>query len=161
MQYFWDRANWAGNRQVSDDDLNHALGMKAQEVADLQKIGTGFAEVNKSYQARGYIDAAVQLKMALNDVQRLATYDVAVDEGIQYHMGHIRFTGIPDRVASNLLKKWKIKTGETYDGTYPDEFLKKVAFRELLDARIALRNASVNLQRDKQKATVDVEITFR
>lgn len=74
-------------------------------MANLQKIDAAIAEVARSYQARGYMDAVIRPKMILNDVERLASYDVPVEEGIQYHRALVRCEGVPDRVARDLLKK--------------------------------------------------------
>ncbi len=153
-QYFWDKATWAGNDQLSNDELDQTLNMKAREVANQQKIEAGFGKF-------GYIDVSLEPKEIIDDSTQLAAYDVTVDEGLQYHMGHVRFQGISDKAATEITKKWALKQGEIYDATYPLDFLQKEAMPKLVEMRETKTRTNLSEQRNKQNATVDVTITFQ
>jgi outer membrane protein insertion porin family len=160
-QYFWDKTTWAGNYQFSGDELDQTLNMKAREVANQQKIEAGFEAVRKSYGKFGYIDAGLVPRESIDDTARLAAYDVTVNEGLQYHMGHIRFQGISEKAAAEIAKKWALKTGEIYDATYPLGFLQKEAMPKLIEMRETKTRTKLSEQRNKQNATVDVTIAFQ
>jgi outer membrane protein assembly factor BamA len=160
-QYSWDKATWAGNHQLSGDELDQTLNMKAREVANQQKIEAGFEAVKKNYGKFGYIDVSLGTKQNIDDTTRLAAYDVTVNEGLQYHMGHVRFQGISDKAATEIAKKWALKPGEIYDATYPLDFLQKEAMPKLIEMRETKTRTSLSEQRNKQNATVDVTIAFQ
>ncbi len=161
VQYSLARAAWTGNHQFSPDDLNGLLGLKPQEVADQDKFDAGLRAVKIAYAKRGCIDATMLPAVTLNDDTRLASYDIAIDEGIQYHMGQLHISGIPDRQVGNLVKKWQIKPGALYDATYPSDFVEKIALPELTAAGILTRRFEISPQRDQQSGTIDLSITFR
>ncbi|MGO9602492.1 MAG: POTRA domain-containing protein [Candidatus Binataceae bacterium] len=161
-QYSWSKADWTGNHAFSPDDLAKLLDMKPGEVANLDKIDAGFTAVTKAYQGKGYIEAKVQPTESLDSGSRQASFQVALDEGNQYHMGQLRFQGVPDKLAAELAKKWNIKSGQVYDGNYSQDFLKKEVLPKLAEmmrttgGRIGLR-----VTRDPANATVDVLISFQ
>jgi outer membrane protein assembly factor BamA len=160
-QYFWDKATWAGNHQFSSDELDQTLNMKVREVANQHKIEAGFEAVKKGYGKFGYIDAGLAPKENVDDTTLSAAYDVTINEGLQYHMGHVRFQGISEKAATEIAKKWALKQGEIYDDTYPLNFLQKVAMPKLTEMREAKTRTNLSEQRNKQNATVDVTIAFQ
>ncbi|HTX13775.1 MAG TPA: POTRA domain-containing protein [Candidatus Baltobacteraceae bacterium] len=159
-QFSWSKADWTGNHAFSSDDLTKLLNMKVGEVADLDKIDAGFAAIGKAYQGKGYIDAKVQPTQTLDSAARQASFQVAVDEGPEYHMGELQFQGLADKLAADLAKKWNVKMGQVYDANYGLDFLKQVLAPKLRDARMTGRVA-ISLQRDAAKATVDVVISIQ
>jgi outer membrane protein assembly factor BamA len=160
-QYTWNGAYWSGNQALSAAELAKALGMNPQEVANLEKIDTGFASARKVYLARGYIDVRITPTRDLDDKAKLASYFVRVDEGSQFHMGQVYFDGVPDRAAAALLKKWKLKTGDIYDATYPLDFLQNSAARELVQVGSNYRGSALKEEADKNTLVVNVHIQFR
>ena len=160
VQYFWEKSEWSGNRQFPTDALEKTLGMKSKEIANQAKIDAGFDSVKKGYDKSGFIDATVQPTESIDDTTRLAAYSVTIHEGRQYHMGHLQFAGIPDKIANDLVSKWKLKPGDIYDAAYLKEFLQKVAFPKLFEMKVTNTRPNIKLQRNEQNATVDVEISF-
>jgi outer membrane protein assembly factor BamA len=160
-QYSWARATWSGNHQFSGDDLSNFVAMKPQEIANQDKIDTGLKAVSNAYAKQGYIDVSVLPSVTLSGGTRLVTYDVSVEEGIQYHMGQLHISGLADRITADLMKKWQLRPGQIYDGTYVDEFVKKIAVPKLAEAGAKSIHLGISLQRDKQNATVDVTIAFQ
>ena len=159
-RYSWSKADWTGNHSFSPDDLAKLMNMKAGEVADLDKIDAGFAEINKAYQEKGYIDAKVQPTESLDAASRQVSFQVAIYEGVPYHMGQVRFQGFTDKLAAELAKKWELKPGQEYDGNYAAGFLKKVLLPKLRDMKMTGK-IGLGINRDAADATVDVLITFQ
>jgi outer membrane protein assembly factor BamA len=160
-QYSWAAARWTGNHHFSGDDLSGLLAMKPQEVANQDKIDAGLKAVSNSYTKQGYIDAAVVPAVTLSGETRLVTYDLAIEEGIQYRMEQLHILGLADRITTDLMKKWQLHQGQIYDGTYVGEFMKKVAEPRLAEAGVKAIRAAISLQRDTHNATVDVTIAFQ
>ena len=159
-EYYWQKADWSGNQQLPKGDLDQLLGMKAREVANKDKIDTGFVAVKRAYDTKGFIDVSIDPKMILDDASKSVSYDVTIAEGTQYHLAQVHFGGVPDRAAEELAKKWQLKPGDIYNATYVDEFVKSVAWPTIRKMGIQAKNVAINTQRDKQAASVQLNIVF-
>jgi outer membrane protein assembly factor BamA len=160
FEYYWQKADWNGNQQLPAVDLDQLLGMKAREVANKDKIDAGFAAVKRAYGTKGFIDVSVEPKMLLDDASKSVSYDVTIAEGTQYHLAQVHFGGLPDRAAEELAKKWQLKPGDIYNATYVDEFVKSIAWPAIRKMGIQAKSVAINSQRDKQAASVQLNIVF-
>jgi outer membrane protein insertion porin family len=159
-EFYWERAEWTGNRVFTSQELDRLLGMKPREVANQEKIDAGLTAIKRAYDTRGFIEAAVTPKEILDDAARLTTYNVAVDEGSQFHLGVVHFEGLPEVASKELIKSWQLKPGDVYDASYPNTFVSKVAIGKLKELGIQKTSATVNSKPEKQKASVDLNIVF-
>jgi outer membrane protein assembly factor BamA len=160
-QFSWDHGAWSGNQTFSTDELNGFLAMKPHEIANQDKINAGLRAVANALSKRGFIDALVQSQVSLDESTRMVAYQTAIDEGIQYKMGQLHITGLADKISADLIKKWQIKPGQIYDGTYLEEFMKKVVAQKLADSGKSMGTVDEKIDRDKQNATVDLILVFR
>ncbi len=158
--FYWEKAEWTGNRIFTSEELNRLLGMKPKDVANQEKIDAGLTAIKRAYDTRGFIEAAVKPKEILDDTARLTTYDVAVDEGAQFHLGMVHFEGLPEVASKELIKSWQLKPGDVYDASYPGMFVSKVAIGKLKELGIEKTSATVSPKPEKQKASVDLNIVF-
>ncbi len=159
-EFYWEKAEWTGNRIFTSEELDRLLGMKPKEVANQEKIDAGLTAIKRAYDTRGFIEAAVKPKEILDDTARLTTYNVAVDEGAQFHLGMVHFEGLPEVASKELIKSWQLKPGDVYDASYPSAFVSKVAIGKLKELGIQKTSATVNPKPEKQKASVDLNIVF-
>lgn len=159
-EFYWEKAEWTGNRVFSTEELDRLLGMKPKEVANQEKIDAGLTAIKRAYDTRGFIEAAVKPREILDDTARLTTYNVAVDEGAQFHLGMVHFEGLPEVASRELIKSWQLKPGDVYDASYPSAFVSKVAIGKLKELGIQKTSATVNPKPEKQKASVDLNIVF-
>lgn len=159
-QYLWNGASWAGNQVLSTSELGKLLGMNQQEVANQEKIDAGFNSARKAYESRGYIDVRVSSIRDLDDTAKLVSYTVQVAEGSQYHMGQVYFDGLPQGVAAALLKKWKLKPGDVFDASYPDDFLKNTVSQELAQAGSTPRRIGMKRETDATALIVNLRIQY-
>jgi outer membrane protein insertion porin family len=158
--FYWEKAEWTGNRIFTSEELDRLLGMKPKEVANQEKIDAGLTAIKRAYDTRGFIEAAVKPKEILDDTARLTTSDVAVDEGAQFHLGMVHFEGLPEVASKELIKSWQLKPGDVYDASYPGMFVSKVAIGKLKELGIEKTSATVSPKPEKQKASVDLNIVF-
>jgi len=159
-EFYWERAEWTGNRVFTSEELDRLLGMKPKEVANQEKIDSGLAAIKRAYDTRGFIEAAVKPREILNDNARLTTYNVAVEEGAQFHLGAVHFEGLPELASKELAKNWKLKPGDVFDATYANTFVSQVAMGKLKELGIQKTSATVNPKPEKQNASVDLKIVF-
>jgi hypothetical protein len=120
--YVWDRAEWSGHAVLAPNDLDKVMGMKSGAVASITRIDDGLRRVNRAYRSVGHIMQSASYTPRLNDATRTAVFAVSIDEGPQFRMGSVSFVGVPDAVAADLSKKWRLQAGAVYDDSYPDRF---------------------------------------
>jgi outer membrane protein assembly factor BamA len=133
--YSWVKAEWSGNQVLPAKELDDALGMKPGEVANGKKFDKGLNEVQKVYGKRGHIQAQMNPSPEFEEAAPKVTFKIAVNEGPQYRMGTVEFKGFSPVDAALLSEKWGLKSGEVYDQSYGNTFL-RVDGREIL-SRIA------------------------
>jgi outer membrane protein assembly factor BamA len=122
--YSWAKAEWSGNQVLSANELDDVLGMKSGEVANGKKFDKGVREVEKSYGKHGHINARLIPNPEFDDANQRVTYRIAVSEGPQYRMGTVEFKGFSNSDAAALSEKWRLKSGDIYDQSYGNRFLR-------------------------------------
>jgi outer membrane protein assembly factor BamA len=126
--YRWDPPEWSGNVTIAPANLEVATGMKPNEIANGKKIEEGWEAVKKEYSKSGYVEAKVSPEPVFDAQNLRVHYRVQVKEGVQYHMGSLTVSGVPQKVADRLMERWRLKPGDVYDGSYPTDFVKKEVF---------------------------------
>lgn len=156
--YAWDGAEWSGTSVLGIDALNKAMGMKTGEPADATKIDAGLNEVRAAYGKEGYLAQHATFKPRLDDVSHKAVFAIAVDEGVQFHMGTLEFAGIRESDAATLAKKWRLKPGDVYD----ESAAKKYELEELLPLRTSSgARARMEKRLDNDKRLVNLTVVFK
>ena len=122
--YSWGKAEWSGNQVLSAQQLDDVLGMKPGEVANGKKFDRGLSEVRKAYGKSGHIEAHTKPTPEFDDTGPRVKFKIAVDEGPQYRMGTIEFKGFSVEDAARLSKNWDLKSGEVYDQSHGDRFIR-------------------------------------
>src|SRR5260221_9327262 len=132
--------------------------MKPGEVADVTRIEAGLGKVAEAYGKQGYILEHTSFQPRLDDGQRRAAFQIAVDEGSQFHMGSLEFVGITDSDATTLQKKRRLKAGDVYDASYA----KRYQLAELYPLRTrAGGRASVETNIDPDRKIVNLRVVFK
>lgn len=126
-KYSWAKAEWSGNQVLATKELDDALAMKAGEVASGKKFDKGVSEVRAAYGKHGYMQTRITPTPEFDDATQNVTFKIAVNEGPQYHMGAVDFRGFSKDDAFILGKRWGLRSGEVYDQSYADQFLREFA----------------------------------
>jgi len=159
LQYHWNDPAWSGNQAYSTQELNAALKLKQDDVADLTKIEKSWVEISGVYGKKGYLRVRIKLDRVFDDARRLVTYQVALTEGPQYRMGQVTIAGLSEDEAMRVKDAWGLKAGEIFSASYANVFLDKVMRAGLIKQPQGLRTAQ-ELKRDDQRMTVDVVVKF-
>jgi outer membrane protein assembly factor BamA len=120
--YSWERADWGSASVLPAKELDALLGMKPGELADVTKIETGLRRVRSAYRQRGYMQQRSAMTPKPDEATRKLTLAVAIDEGLQFQMGELTITGMDEKDAEALRKKWRLKPGDVYDDAYVQQF---------------------------------------
>lgn len=166
MAYVWEKAEWAGNQSLTAQELDAALGMKRDEIANALKVAANFDAVRKAYGRKGHLAPTFSAAPDFDDATRRVTYRFKVSEGPQYRMGELTINGLSERDTNDLRVRWGLQSREVYDAAYVDEFIKKNVPEFVKDALRDGRKldglkieSSVRLNPEKQ--TVDVTLTVK
>jgi outer membrane protein assembly factor BamA len=159
--YNWAKAIWIGNHAIPTDQLDKSIRVQPNEIADEYKIEAGLNSIRLAYLTRGFLDMNVRPEMKLDDATHLATDEVSITEGPQYHMGTLQFLGVPPRAAEALAKKWTLKTGDPFDSTYSQKFIDTIAGREVAAQGIRVARVSTRQQIDRQAHVVSLTLVFQ
>jgi outer membrane protein assembly factor BamA len=162
--YRWNGAHWSGTRALTADSLNALLALRLNEIADGNSIHAAFTRVEVEYGRRGYLDAKLTPKAQFDDAKALVSYDVAVSEAAQYHMGELVITGLSVAAERKLRAAWQIPSGAIFDRTQYDALLLKLqkpspeVFGEI---PLHYDEAGHWLRTHPENATVDVLLDFK
>lgn len=159
LAYSWEQAVWAGNTALTAAELDAALGMKTGEIADGLKISQALREVREAYGRKGYIFLSLKPQQEFADETRRVTYKFDVKEGSQFRMGTLAVNGLAAADAKRLKEKWTLRSGDVYNASYVDEFLKK---NLMAVARPGMmQKIETSVKPDRQKLIVDVTLDFK
>jgi outer membrane protein assembly factor BamA len=159
--YRWEKAVWAGNQVLSTQELDEALGMKQGEVADASKISRGNGGVSRAYGKKGYMKIFLVPVPVFDDARALVSYQIKVNEGNQYRMGQLAISGLSEGETKKLDDMWKLKTGDVFDSSYPNDFVRMAIKDRIISSSTPPRKYGVEVNPDHQKLTVDVAIQFK
>ena len=148
---------WSGNKAFPTDELRPLVQLQEGQPANGVKLAADMEAVQKLYGTRGYVTAKVKPTSQFNEADSTVRYHLEVREGDVYHMGEIEIQGLDDRDARQVLAKWNLPKGETYDSSYAKRFLDDAFKSALLDERW---NVRVNEDPDLKEKTVDVTLHF-
>lgn len=161
--YTWNGAAWSGNRIFSFADLDTLVkteGLTTGQLADGTKIAALWDSLRSAYEHRGYLDVQVNAEENFNEAAHQAAYRVTISEGIQYHMGNLILSGLNPESEQRIRQAWHIAQGQAFDQTYYDDFLSRGIAEALKGLPASRDKVSKFLQKDPQKASVDVLLDF-
>lgn len=161
LAYKWKSAEWVGDLLKSAPELDKILGMKTAEVADASKIEKGLADIRKEYRKRGFLEALVNGKSVFDDAASTVTYRMDIHKGPQYHMGRLLISGFSPKTEVRIQDKWRLKSGDIFDGLYPGDFVRKDLPAIMQSSEKRILQFEVKEQPDKQSLAVDVTLLAR
>ncbi|HVF87660.1 MAG TPA: hypothetical protein VM866_08710 [Pyrinomonadaceae bacterium] len=166
MAYVWEKAQWAGNGTLSAQELDAALGMRRDEIANGLKIAGNLDAVRKAYGRKGHLAPTFGAAPDFDDARRRVTYRFKVNEGPQYRMGALTINGLSERDANDLRVRWSLQSREIYDASYVDQFVKKNVPEFIKDAlrdgrKLDALKIESSLRLNPEKQTVDVTLTVK
>jgi outer membrane protein assembly factor BamA len=159
--YNWAGASWPGAAALTPAELDAALGMRAGEVANVEKIERQLMRgVRAAYGRKGYIAANWRESREFDDAARTVRYRFDLREGPQYRMGALHVAGLPEAEAARVRAMWKLPAGEVFDASYINAFTMR-ALPDLMRTLGREVRVGAETKPDPQKLTVDVTVSFK
>ena len=162
--YQWKNAQWNGNKSVSAETLNQALGIKAGDPANGMAIEGGWDRVRDAYGRLGFLDVKVTPTAAYDDQAHSVSYTVDIDEGKVYRFHEMTITGMSLAGERLIREAWTIKPGDVMDKVAFEQFLTTLeSRRDTIFKGLPVHYDTVGhwLQTDPEKGTVDVLLDFK
>lgn len=159
--YAWRNSIWQGNSVLTAEQLDKALGMKPAERANGLKIDKGLETVRILYGEKGHIAVRLTPYPEFDDAARRVTYRIDVNEGPQFRMGSVSFTGVSEAVADRLRSAWKLNEGDVYNDSYLKTFIVEEIPDVMKQAKIQFKSVSTTMKPVSETQTVDVEIVLK
>jgi outer membrane protein assembly factor BamA len=155
-QYKLTQIQWSGNTVFPAEKLQPLIRLQIAQYANAVQLGDDLEAVQKLYGTRGYLAAHIRSNPQTDDTQSTVGYQLQVHEGDVYHMGELEIQGLDARTTARLVEGWKLRGGDVYDASYPQQFLNDTnRVIPLVSWKISVHN-SLN-EKDK---TVDVTLRF-
>jgi len=162
--YQFAGVQWSGNSLIPTDALNAVFGLKSNDVADGEKILSGWDRVQEEYGRRGYLDAKVEPVESFDDSARTVSYKARISEGSQFKMGSFVLTGISVAADRKIHETFPIQPGELFDKSKFENYLSRLQNKPAQifgDLPVHYENVGHWLRTDPAKGTVDVLLDFK
>lgn len=159
--YTWRKAEWIGNTDLTNPELEAALEMKSGEIANASKIDKRLGFVEQAFGRKGHLSPKLKATPVFDDGSRSVTYKIEIQEGPQYRMGTLKINGLSESTTNRLLVRWKLKSRDVYDTFYLKEFLKQEMTLDPSEPDSPPKTISSEIKVDREKLIVDVTISVK
>jgi len=162
--YHFTGVQWSGNSILNNDALNAALGLKPNEIADGEKIFSGWDRVQEEYGRRGYLEAKVEATSSFDETAHVVSYQVRITEGAPFKMGTFVLTGVSVTADRKIHETFPIPAGELFDKSKFETYLSKLQNKPTQifgDLPVHYENVGHWLRTDPSKGIVDVLLDFK
>ncbi len=124
LQYRLREITFKNNKVIRDlAALRGLFPINDGDIFSREKVATGLDNLRKAYGDMGYINFVSVPDAKLDDDNRLASLDIDVDEGKQFHMGAVNILGLDESTRKELLDTFPMKRGQIYDNKLFESFL--------------------------------------
>jgi len=155
-QYKLTQIQWSGNTVFPNEKLQPLIRLQTGQYANAVQLGNDLQAVQKLYGTRGYVTAHIRSTPQMDDAQSTVAYQLQVHEGDLYHMGELEIQGLDARTTARLVEGWKLRGGDIFDASYPQQFLNDT--NHVIP--LAPWKISVHHSLNEKDKTVDVTLHF-
>jgi outer membrane protein assembly factor BamA len=162
--YEFTGVQWSGNSVLNAEALNAAFGVKAGDVADGEKIFSGWDRVSEEYGHLGYLEAKVEPTETFDDNAHTVSYAVKISEGSQFKMASFVITGLSVAGERKIMETFPVQPNQLFDKAKFETFLTRLQNKPAQvfgDLPVHYENVGHWLRTDPAKGTVDVLLDFK
>lgn len=151
-RYRLGQITFKGNHAMSDTKaLRGLFPINDGSIVDRNAMAKGFESLRLAYGEMGYINFASIPSPTFDDVEKVASIEIYIDEGKQFRVSTINILGADVQVLSDL----RLKPGEVYNERLINQFLRK----HLPGA--TLNDPRIHRTLDERNGTVALTFDFR
>jgi outer membrane protein assembly factor BamA len=160
-QYGWGGVVWSGNIAETSAMLNPIVTLKPGDPADGMKIEALWDMVRDEYARTGYLDMKLTPVPQFDEFAKRVSYNVAINEGPQYHMGKLVLTGLSVEGERRIRAAWGIAPGAVFNKEIYERFASSGVKQAFLGLPFHYEKVGRFLQEDPDHQLVDVLIDFQ
>jgi beta-lactamase regulating signal transducer with metallopeptidase domain len=115
-----------GAKVLKNEFVLSTLGVASGETFNESRIGNGFKELARQYGILGYVNFVPTPSFDFDEQRKIVNLTVSLDEGLQYKVNRISFTGnttIPDEV---IRRELQVKEGVVLNASLLDVSLARL-----------------------------------
>jgi hypothetical protein len=158
-RYLWGSIDWLGANVIGADDLAASVGIKAGDLADIDRLNNSLDLVKTRYRRSGYLAIQIVPAGRVFEAARTVACRVNIVEGPRFHFRSIALTGLDAGLESRILARWTLASGQFYDGTYLRHFVADISEEER-DALAGRTSITIREKPDLATRMVDVVLEF-
>lgn len=125
LQYRLRNLTLTGQKAFSAEQLKAFFPIQSGEVFNAGKIREGLDNLRKQYGEYGYINMTPVPEAKVDDGLAVIDLSIDIDEGAQFRVATIGFSGIGARDSSfqdHVIKSLKFKPGDVFNGRLLEDF---------------------------------------
>jgi outer membrane protein insertion porin family len=128
LQYGLGEITFKDNRAISDVGfLRRLFPMQHGDIFSREKMAKGLENLRNAYRDLGYINFTSVPNPAIDDTNRVVSFEIDVDEGRQFHVSSIDVLGVDEASRQKVLNEFPI--GKIYNEAAFSQFLEKHSFK--------------------------------
>ena len=159
--FAWDGVTWTGNSAVSASILNTSVTLKSGDPVDGMKLEAMWNAARDEYAKAGYLDMTLTPNPQFEESTKRVSYNVAISEGRQYHMGKLVLTGLSIEGERRIRAAWGIAPGAVFNKDIYEEFVDTGIKQAFVGLPFHYEKVGRFLQQDPDKGLVDVMLDFQ
>lgn len=113
--YHLGKITFTGNKLFPDKDIESLFMARPEDVYSPEKLRDSAQAIKHFYGRKGYIDAAVDYEIQIDEVKPIYNVHFTIEEGSQFKIGIIRIQGNTQTQSSVILRESLLVPGETFD----------------------------------------------
>jgi outer membrane protein insertion porin family len=161
LQYRLGRIELTGQKAFSAEQLRPLFPIQSGELFDVEKIRQGLENLHKVYGERGYINVTPVPDTKADDVRVVVDLNIDIDEGAQFRIGTIAFSGagaVDSNFQERVLKSLRLKPGDVYNSLLLEAFFNEN--HSWLPAGSSVED-DIEIAQNAREHTVDLYFVFK
>jgi outer membrane protein assembly factor BamA len=156
-QYKLAELTLSGNKVLPTHALRQSIHAQIGDPVNVIQVEADMAALQRLYGTRGYMAAAIKANREADDKTLSVKYDLSIREGDVYTMGDLDIHGLDSKATSQLQTDWALRTGDTYNSDYPQQFAEREETKMLW---LGDWNVSIHESVNSKDKTVDVTLRY-
>src|SRR5262249_32855010 len=141
-----------------------AIGLKPGDVADGEKIFSGWDRVSEEYGHLGHLESKVEQSETFDEASHTVSYSARITEGAQFKMASFVITGLSAVGERKILETFPIQPNQLSEKPQFETFLPRLQSKPAQifgELPVHYENVGHWLRTDPSKGTVDVLLDFK
>lgn len=163
IRYRINEISVTGTKVFTDKEVLEMLGVRSGDIANGKKLWDFIAKtLERKYKDQGYIHYSAEFEPryhppTLEGLDGTVDIDLAIDEGSQFRVSRIEFSGVEQ--GQKLLQKFSLKVNEIFSQTKFENDIKKLNESELFNFIDTDRDVEMRVSEESSDIHILIKVT--